>query len=67
MRGRFETPLPSTGYGNWELSVDRANAARRLLHTSGIRSDQVVEVRGYADQNFSIRRTGMTRGTGGYR
>jgi len=48
----FRNAAPSTGYGNWELSVDRANAARRLLHTSGIRSDQVVEVRGYADQKL---------------
>ena len=48
----FRNAAPSSGYGNWELSVDRANAARRLLHTSGIRSDQVVEVRGYADQKL---------------
>src|SRR5689334_11787818 len=26
-------------YGNWELSSDRANAARRLMQTKGIRSD----------------------------
>ena len=48
----FRNAAPSSGYGNWELSVDRANAARRLLHTYGIRSDQVVEVRGYADQKL---------------
>jgi chemotaxis protein MotB len=48
----FRNAAPSSGYGNWELSVDRANAARRLLHTFGIRSDQVVEVRGYADQKL---------------
>jgi chemotaxis protein MotB len=39
-------------YGNWELSVDRANAARRLLHEYGLRESQVVEVRGYADQKL---------------
>jgi chemotaxis protein MotB len=38
------------GYSNWELSTDRANAARRLMHDSGLREDQVAQVRGYADQ-----------------
>ena len=37
-------------YGNWELSTDRANAARRLMQHDGVRSDQVSQVRGYADQ-----------------
>jgi chemotaxis protein MotB len=37
-------------YGNWELSVDRANAARRLMQEQGIRLDQVAQVRGFADQ-----------------
>src|SRR5207247_11308259 len=35
-------------YSNWELSADRANAARRVLQSSGVRVDQVVEVRGCA-------------------
>ncbi len=35
-------------YTNWELSADRANAARRVLEASGMRPDQVVQVRGYA-------------------
>ena len=39
-------------YGNWELSSDRANAARRLMQTKGIRPDQVSQVRGYADQKL---------------
>ena len=42
----------SKSYGNWELSTDRANTARRLMETSGIRPDQVVQVRGYADRNL---------------
>jgi chemotaxis protein MotB len=42
----------SQTYGNWELSTDRANAARRLMQNSGLRPDQVVQVRGYADQNL---------------
>jgi len=37
-------------YGNWELSTDRANAARRLMQKNGVRSDQVSQVRGFADQ-----------------
>jgi chemotaxis protein MotB len=37
-------------YGNWELSTDRANAARRLMQHDGVRDDQVTQVRGYADQ-----------------
>jgi chemotaxis protein MotB len=37
-------------YGNWELSADRANAARRLMQRDGLRADQVTQVRGYADQ-----------------
>jgi len=37
-------------YSNWELSADRANAARRLMQQHGIRADQVAQVRGFADQ-----------------
>ncbi|HTR68005.1 MAG TPA: flagellar motor protein MotB [Terriglobales bacterium] len=37
-------------YGNWELSTDRANAARRLMQQNGVREDQVGQVRGFADQ-----------------
>jgi len=40
------------GYGNWELSADRANAARRIMQQSGVREDQVSQVRGYADQRL---------------
>ncbi|MEI9811875.1 MAG: flagellar motor protein MotB [Acidobacteriota bacterium] len=39
-------------YTNWELSSDRANAARRLMETSGLRPGQVVQVRGFADHNL---------------
>ncbi len=41
-----------TNYGNWELSTDRANAARRLMQQNGVRPDQVAQVRGYADQRL---------------
>jgi chemotaxis protein MotB len=47
---------PFTGkssYSNWELSSDRANAARRLMQQGlGLRSDQVTQVRGFADQRL---------------
>jgi chemotaxis protein MotB len=43
---------PGTTYGNWELSSDRANAARRLMQENGIRTDQVTQVRGFADQKL---------------
>jgi chemotaxis protein MotB len=42
------------GYGNWELSTDRANAARRLMETTGLRKGQVSQVRGYADQKLRV-------------
>jgi chemotaxis protein MotB len=42
----------SQTYGNWELSTDRANMARRLMQNSGLRPQQVVQVRGYADQDL---------------
>jgi chemotaxis protein MotB len=46
-------PYAATGsYTNWELSTDRANAARRLMQTDGIRPDQVSQVRGFADQRL---------------
>ena len=39
-------------YSNWELSSDRANVARRLMQTSGVRTNQVSQVRGFADQRL---------------
>jgi chemotaxis protein MotB len=50
------TPYSSdSGYSNWDLSADRANSARRLLQQDGVRSDQVTQVRGYADQMLRIK------------
>lgn len=46
-------PYPQqNSYGNWELSVDRANAVRKLMQAYGIRQDQVMQVRGFADQKL---------------
>lgn len=42
-------------YSNWELSADRANAARRLMQQDGVRQDQVTQVRGYADQMLRVK------------
>jgi chemotaxis protein MotB len=44
-----------TNYSNWELSADRANSARRLLQENGVRSDQVTQVRGYADMMLRVK------------
>jgi len=43
---------PGAAYTNWELSSDRANAARRLMQSNGIRADQITQVRGFADQRL---------------
>ena len=39
----------SNGYTNWELSADRANAARRAMESHGLRQRQIDAVRGFAD------------------
>jgi chemotaxis protein MotB len=39
-------------YSNWELSTDRANAARRVMQQSGLREDQVSQVRGFSAQRL---------------
>jgi len=54
MEGHTDSKQYTAGrnYGNWELSSDRANAARRLMQGAGIRSDQVTQVRGFADQRL---------------
>ncbi len=41
-------------YGNWELSCDRANTARRIMLAAGLRAEQVSEIRGYADRRTLI-------------
>jgi len=50
------TPYSSdSGYSNWDLSADRANAARKLLQQDGVRVNQVSQVRGYADQMLRVK------------
>ncbi|MGE3841954.1 MAG: flagellar motor protein MotB, partial [Vicinamibacterales bacterium] len=41
----------SRSYTNWELSADRANAARRVMERLGLHENQVQAVRGYADRH----------------
>lgn len=41
-------PTSLDGYSNWDLSSDRANAARGVLQDSGITDDRIYEVRGKA-------------------
>jgi chemotaxis protein MotB len=38
-----------TGYGNWELSADRANASRRALIDAGLDPQRIAYVTGKAD------------------
>ncbi len=41
-------------YDNWDLSCDRANATRRIMLEDGLRSKQVSQVRGFADQRLRL-------------
>jgi chemotaxis protein MotB len=45
-------PYGTKNYTNWELSADRANAARRLLEEDGVKPGQITSVRGCADQQL---------------
>ena len=38
----------STGYTNWELSADRANASRRVLTEAGVRPERIYQITGKA-------------------
>lgn len=42
----------SRGFTNWELSADRANAARRLLVAQGLEESKIVSVSGRADRDL---------------
>jgi chemotaxis protein MotB len=43
---------PSATYTNWELSADRANAARRFMEQNGLSEAQITQIRGFADQRL---------------
>ena len=42
-------PLSTNGYTNWELSADRANAARRILESFCVKPLQINRIVGFAD------------------
>lgn len=44
-----------TGYSNWDLSTERANAARRILQEAGVAEDQFASVEGKADTQLLMR------------
>ncbi|HEY7897954.1 MAG TPA: flagellar motor protein MotB [Gemmatimonadaceae bacterium] len=44
----------SAAYTNWELSSDRANAARRMIEAAGVDPSRIVEVRGMADRDLRV-------------
>ena len=43
-----------TNYSNWELSGDRANAARRVLESGGIAPERIARVIGYGDRRLLL-------------
>jgi len=45
-------PYVTANYSNWELSVDRANAARKVMSENGLQKNQVHAVQGFADQRL---------------
>ena len=47
-------PYQNVNYSNWELSTDRANAARRIMEEHGLYAGQVKQVRGFADQQLRL-------------
>jgi chemotaxis protein MotB len=49
------TPYGRPDYSNWELSADRANAARRILTQSGLDDTRISQVRGFADQRLLLK------------
>ncbi|HEY1171681.1 MAG TPA: flagellar motor protein MotB [Verrucomicrobiae bacterium] len=51
LEGHTETgrPQQSENYSDWEMTADRANAARRELLKHGVTTEQIRKVAGYAD------------------
>lgn len=43
------SPPGRSGQTNWELSAERANAARRILQGAGVEENRVYQVSGKAD------------------
>jgi chemotaxis protein MotB len=47
-------PYAGTGFTNWELSADRANATRRLLVDAGLQESRVRSVTGNAQRDLAV-------------
>ena len=45
---------PDSLYTNWELSADRANAARRALEQGCVKPEQIKRIVGYADTELLV-------------
>jgi len=54
IEGHTDASRYSGIYSNWDLSVDRANAARRVMEESGLTASRIEEVRGLADRQLRI-------------
>ncbi len=52
LEGHTDASQYAGQYSNWELSADRANAARRILEAAGLDPARVVQVRGMADREL---------------
>jgi chemotaxis protein MotB len=50
-----QTYVYKSRYSNWELSADRANSARKLLESNGLKDSQIAEIRGYAANRPKIK------------
>jgi len=52
VEGHTDAAQYSGLYSNWELSADRANAARRVLEASGVDPSRIAKVIGLADRDL---------------
>ncbi len=50
-------PYAGTGRTNWDLSTDRANAARRILVETGLPEARLRDVTGHADRDLLLPQT----------
>ncbi len=48
-----------TGYTNWELSADRANATRRELIKNGMNDDKILRIIGIGDKDLLKKEDGL--------
>jgi len=55
IEGHTDASQYAGNYTNWELSADRANAARRVMEGAGLSPARIAEVRGMADRELRFR------------